>query len=129
MIFSKFSQDLGLLSLIFLIKTCIFAKFFRMLIVFHSFYRCAKSPRAFARAEKRDMVCSRPMKGRYVYVTLRVTEILTVCEVEVFPIKGSAVEQVSSLTGLYFQDVCYFNLIFACSICCNFVRCYECSLL
>ena len=84
-----------------------------MLIVYHSsFCRCAKSPRALARAEKRDMVCSRPMKGRYVYVTLRVREILTVCEVEVFPIKGSAVQQVSSLTGLSFRDVFCFTVNF-----------------
>ena len=36
-----------------------------------------------------------------MYVTLKVREILTVCEVEVFPIKGSAVQKISALTGEY----------------------------
>ena len=63
------------------------------------FLRCARVPGAFGSGETRELACSRPLKGRYVYVTLMVTEILTVCEVEVYPIKGSVIEKVAALTG------------------------------
>ncbi|XP_065051247.1 uncharacterized protein LOC135680930 isoform X2 [Rhopilema esculentum] len=60
---------------------------------------CANAPGAFGRGETRDLVCSRPLRGRYVYVTLKTNEILTVCEVKVFPIQGAVVNDVKRLTG------------------------------
>ena len=38
-----------------------------------------------------ELSCSDAIAGRYVYVTLRVTGYLTLCEVEVLEAKGNAV--------------------------------------
>ena len=50
--------------------------------------RCAYHPGAFGRGEAKTLSCSKPLRGRYLFVTLKTTEILTVCEVEVFAVRG-----------------------------------------
>lgn len=46
--------------------------------------RCGYHPGKFSKGQTKEIKCSRPMPGRYVYVTLRTTEYLTLCEVEVY---------------------------------------------
>lgn len=45
---------------------------------------CAYHSGAFGRGQTKTLRCNRPMVGRYVFVRLRTTEYLTLCEVEVF---------------------------------------------
>ena len=48
------------------------------------FFRCAYSLNSLGKGETKDFLCSKPITGRYVYITLMVSEILTLCEVEVY---------------------------------------------
>ena len=52
------------------------------------FSRCTYHPGAFGRGQTKSLRCSSPKIGRYVFVRLRVTEYLTLCEVEVSAVKG-----------------------------------------
>ena len=54
-----------------------------------SFCRCTYHPGAFGRGQTKALQCSQPKTGRFVFVRLRVTEYLTLCEVEVFAAKGT----------------------------------------
>lgn len=40
------------------------------------------------KGQTRQFPCSRPIKGRYVFVVLNVNEYLTLCEVEVYGVRG-----------------------------------------
>ena len=48
------------------------------------FFRCTYSLNSLGQGETKDFVCSTPVTGRYVYITLMLQEILTLCEVEVY---------------------------------------------
>ena len=45
-------------------------------------------PGAFGRGQTKALQCTQPKTGRYVFVRLRVTEYLTLCEVEVYAVRG-----------------------------------------
>lgn len=51
-------------------------------------YSCATHLNALGRGETKFIQCSTPKSGRYVVVNLRITEYLTLCEVEVYAIRG-----------------------------------------
>ena len=53
-----------------------------------SVHSCAYHPPAFGKGQTKFLECSSPKIGRYVYVTLITTEYLTLCEVEVYAVKG-----------------------------------------
>ena len=50
--------------------------------------RCAYHPGAFGRGQTKSLRCNPPKVGRFVFVRLRTTEYLTLCEVEVYGSKG-----------------------------------------
>ena len=53
-----------------------------------SLRRCAYHAGAFGRGQTKAIQCTQPKVGRYVFVRLRVTEYLTLCEVEVMAVRG-----------------------------------------
>lgn len=55
--------------------------------IYLSVLRCAYHAAALGKAETKDLKCTSPVMGRYVYVALRVQEELTLCEVEVYAVK------------------------------------------
>ena len=57
-------------------------------LVLISFHRCMYHPGAFGRGQTKALQCTEPKIGRYVFVRLRVTEYLTLCEVEVYAVGG-----------------------------------------
>ena len=46
--------------------------------------RCTYFAGVFGAAERKTLSCAVPVIGRYVYISLRVQEWLTLCEVEVY---------------------------------------------
>ena len=40
----------------------------------------------------RELTCEKPVKGRYVYVTIKAVEYLTLCEVEIISASGGKCE-------------------------------------
>ena len=62
----------------------------------HFSHSCAYFPGSVGRGQTQDLTCTPPKTGRYVYVTLRGTDYLTLCEVEVLAVKG----------GRSFHSVC-----------------------
>ena len=50
--------------------------------------RCAFYQGAVGKGKTADIFCTKEVSGRYVFVMLRATDYLTLCEVEVFGIKG-----------------------------------------
>eukprot|EP00795_Rhopilema_esculentum_P012586 gene12586-3287_t len=53
-------------------------------------HRCAFHPAGFTKGQTKDIQCSSPKIGKFVYVALRVQEWLTLCEAEVFAVKSNA---------------------------------------
>ena len=47
-------------------------------------FRCAYQDHAFSCGEKKVLNCTSPTPGRFVFVALRTTGYLTLCEVEVY---------------------------------------------
>ena len=48
------------------------------------FCRCAHNQGSMGSGETRYFLCSQAIKGRYVFISLRGKNVLTLCEVEVF---------------------------------------------
>ena len=70
---------------------CMFIYIFFSVFVMHTYYplpilytRCDYSTDSIDRGVTEDFVCSTPRNGRYVYITLMTTEVLTLCEVVVY---------------------------------------------
>ena len=57
---------------------------FKTIFSILKFFRCTYSLSSLGKGETKDFLCSKPITGRYVYITLMVSEILTLCEVEVY---------------------------------------------
>ena len=51
-------------------------------------FRCTYYAGTVGNGKTAMLLCSRLVTGRYVYITLRAREYLTLCEVEVFEGKG-----------------------------------------
>ena len=58
--------------------------------VFVTFFvlRCAYYQGAVGKGQTIEIYCTKEVRGRYVYVMLRGSDYLTLCEVEVFGIQG-----------------------------------------
>ena len=52
------------------------------------FSRCKYYPGAVGKGRTIELTCSNPVAGRYVFIRLKVKEYLTLCEVEVYTLKG-----------------------------------------
>ena len=49
---------------------------------------CVYYPGAIGKGKTVELVCTKPMDGKLVFIMLRGSDWLTLCEVEVFAIKG-----------------------------------------
>ena len=65
-----------------------------------SFFRCAFHPGAFGKGQTKDISCTTQRTGRYVFIILRATEYLTLCEVEVFAVRGGRLQLILHLLHL-----------------------------
>lgn len=72
-------------------KACLFT---------NHFFRCKYHAGTIGSGQTVELPCSNPVAGRYVYLTLRVTEYLTLCEVEVFEAKGNVLPRFILMFGL-----------------------------
>ena len=60
----------------------------KVLKKYRLYFRCTYYAGTIGSGKTAVLLCSRLVTGRYVYVSLRVREYLTLCEVEVFEGKG-----------------------------------------
>ena len=61
----------------------------RLVLFINHCFRCKYHAGTIGSGQTVELSCSEAISGRYVYVTLRITEYLTLCEVEVFEDKGN----------------------------------------
>ena len=68
-------------------------------------FRCAYHEGKFDYGgQSKDIVCTTPKWGRYVFVVLKVKDYLTLCEAEVYGIKGGMLNTTCKKSDTYNND-------------------------